>query len=389
MKKILYVCAWFPPMALGMATQNYNVVKHLHEAGVNLEVIYIRENGEAEHVTYPPYIEVVDMPSLVDPINIARLFLLFARRVDKHTVVSADLKFVLIFLLDILKIVKGFPLAIKIGGHAFYDLRVLYSMAIQESQCLMTRLKLNLSGMLHVAVSKFSLMICNIIFVDGYDIKESLMATGISGEKIVVIHNGVDLNKFSARSIKDIALHSKDKTVIMFLGRLSHENGPMCFLRIINNFSKTYDNFLGVVLSVGPLRRKMEEYVETHGLNEKVVFLGFVPDDELPSYLAAADIMVFPLRKIGGVSQVVTEAMAMGKPVITTNVGVVAKIIEHGVNGFVYEKDDMEGMSDMLKRLHTDKELRDRIGGNASQFIRENYGWDGIIKEYIEVYERL
>ncbi len=81
--------------------------------------------------------------------------------------------------------------------------------------------------------------------------------------------------------------------------------------------------------------------------------------------------------------------MAMGKPVITTNVGVVAKIIEHGVNGFIYEKDDIEGMSDMLKRLHTDKELSDRIGGNASQFIRENYGWDRIIKEYIEVYERL
>ena len=389
MKKILYVCAWFPPMALGMATQNYNVVKHLHEAGVNLEVIYIREKRYAEHATYPSYIEVVDMPSLVDPINIARLFLLFARRVDKYTVVSADLKFVLIFLLDILKIVKGFPLAIKIGGHAFYDLRVLYSMATQKNQSLMTRLKLNLSCMLHIAVSKFSLMICNIIFVDGYDIKESLMATGISGEKIVVIHNGVDLNKFSERSIKDVSLHPKDKIVIMFFGRLSQENGPMEFLRIINNFSKTYDNFLGVVLSVGPLRRKMGEYVKRTGLNEKVSFLGFVPDDELPSYLAAADIMVFPLQKIGGVSQVVTETMAMGKPVITTNVGAVAKIIEHGVNGFIYEKDDIEGMSDMLKRLHTDKELSDRIGGNASQFIRENYGWDRIIKEYIEVYERL
>ena len=389
MKKILYVCAWFPPMALGMATQNYNVVKHLHEVGVNLEVIYIREKGEAEHATYPPYIEVVDMHNLINPINIARLFLLFARRVDKYTVVSADLKFVLIFLLDILKIVKGFPLAIKVGGHAFYDLRVLYSTAIQESQSLMTRLKLNLSCMLHIAVSKFSLMICNIIFVDGYDIKESLMATGISGEKIVVIHNGVDLNKFSERSIEDIALHPKDKTVVMFLGRLSQENGPMEFLRAINNFSKTYDNFLGVVLSVGPLRRKMEEYVKTNGLDEKISFLGFVPDEELPSYLATADIMILPLQNIGGVSQVVTEAMAMGKPVITTNVGDVAKIIEHGVNGFIYEKDDLEGISDMLKRLHTDNELRERIGGNASRFIRENYGWDRIIKEYIEVYEGL
>ncbi|HIE15284.1 TPA: glycosyltransferase family 1 protein, partial [Candidatus Bathyarchaeota archaeon] len=200
---------------------------------------------------------------------------------------------------------------------------------------------------------------------------------------------GVDLNKFSERSIEDIALHPKDKTVVMFLGRLSQENGPMEFLRAINNFSKTYDNFLGVVLSVGPLRRKMEEYVKTNGLDEKISFLGFVPDEELPSYLATADIMILPLQNIGGVSQVVTEAMAMGKPVITTNVGDVAKIIEHGVNGFIYEKDDLEGISDMLKRLHTDNELRERIGGNASRFIRENYGWDRIIKEYIEVYEGL
>jgi glycosyltransferase involved in cell wall biosynthesis len=388
MKRILYVCAWFPPMTLGMAVQNYYLVKHLREAGINLEVIYTRWKGETEHATYPPYIEVVDRPSLINPIKLAQFVLHLTRHIDKRTIVSANIK-PEIFLLAIWKIAKGFPLTIRIGGHIFYELRLIYSQAIQERQSLMSRLKHYLSCKINIAAYKFILVICNIIFVDGYDIKRSLMAEGISGDKIVVIYNGVDLNKFSERNINDIALHPTDKTVIMFFGRLSPENGPMEFLKILSDFSETYDNFLGVLLSVGPLRREMEEYVKRAGLNEKVSFLGFIPDCELPSYLAAADIMVIPLQKIGGISQVVTEAMAMGKPMITTNVGDVAKVIEHGVTGFIYENDDLEGISDMLKRLHTDKGLRDRIGGNASRFIRENYGWDKIIKEYIREYDKL
>jgi glycosyltransferase involved in cell wall biosynthesis len=398
MKRILHIYTQFPPMAGGTATQNYNVVKHLHDAGVNPEVIYVRRKvwvvfdfvgTNVEYASYPAYITVVDINSLSNPITIAQLVFLLTRRIDKHTIVSTDAKPFLIFLLALLKIVKRFPLTIRVGGHVFYELRSAYRMAIRESPSLMKRVKYNLSCMISCAISKFALKICAIIFVDGYDITESLMAEGISGEKIVVIYNGVDLTKFSEGNITDIALRPTDKTVIMFIGRLIPENGPLEFLRIIGTFSKTCDDFLGVVLSEGPLRREMDEYVKATGLNEKVLFLGFVPDDELPSYLAAVDILLLPLQRIGGVSQVVTESMAMGKPVITTNVGDVAKIVEHGVNGFIYDKDDLEGMCNMLQRLATDKGLRERVGGNAHRFIRENYGWEKIIKEYFEVYEKL
>lgn len=243
------------------------------------------------------------------------------------------------------------------------------------------------------AYTKFAFSNADNIVTDGPDLTKTLIDHGIPANKIVAIPNGIDTDFFRPTASSDFlqhffqdhALHWYGKKIVLFMGRLSAENGAMQFLKIIESL----DNVVGVVVGGEPLMAEMKKYVKDHQMEQKVFFTGMLPREQVPSVLTCADLCIFPLVRIGGVSMVVPEAMAMGKCVVTTNAGSNDKLIKHWQNGFITDINDLEALTKYSDMLLSNSDLTRRIGDQAHDFIKSQWSWNCRIKDYINLYQNI
>ncbi len=127
--------------------------------------------------------------------------------------------------------------------------------------------------------------------------------------------------------------------------------------------------------------------VRAAGLNDLVTFLGKRSQDTLPYYYSAAEAVVVPSH-YESFGMVALEAMACGTPVVASQVGGLAFLVQDGVTGFTVPVDEPQALADRLSTLLSDPDLRLRMGRQAAEFAR-GYGWDQIAARIITVYQEL
>jgi D-inositol-3-phosphate glycosyltransferase len=122
-------------------------------------------------------------------------------------------------------------------------------------------------------------------------------------------------------------------------------------------------------------------------LKDLVVFLGKRDQDMLPYYYSAAEIVIMPSH-YESFGMVALEAMACGTPVVASQVGGLGFLVQDGVTGFVVPHADPELLSEKIKLLVCDEELRLQLGKNANAYAQD-YDWQKITKRTIELYDRV
>lgn len=162
------------------------------------------------------------------------------------------------------------------------------------------------------------------------------LATIPTGTNTAVFHPGVDAGFVRER-------HGLvGRRVAISVGRVSYEKDLDMVIRAMARVDAVL-----LVAGKGPALDDMRKLSEDLGLQDKVIFAGFVPDEELPAYYNAADIAVSGSKfETQGLS--IIEAMASGKPVACRNGRAFAEIVQDGVNGFLF--DDEEGCAAAMER---------------------------------------
>ena len=184
-------------------------------------------------------------------------------------------------------------------------------------------------------------------------------ARELGARTVRVIPSGIDVP--SAVGAPDDPPH------ILYVGRLSEEKG-------IRELVQAAAGLKLVVVGDGPLRHLVPETC------------GFVPHDELGPYYERAAVVCVPSRREGyGVAA--REAMAYGRPVVTTGVGGLADAIEDGITGLVVPPRDVTALREALERLVADADLRARLGSAAREKARAAYAWPAATAATIAAYE--
>lgn len=125
------------------------------------------------------------------------------------------------------------------------------------------------------------------------------------------------------------------------------------------------------------------------GLKENVDWdLRFVDEAEIPGIFDAADIMVMPYREIDA-SGVLMLALAVGRPIVATRIGLFAEILEDGTHGYLIPQDDAGSLATALGKLIENKEERDTFGRNVANLRSSIPGWDKIGETTASLYTRL
>jgi glycosyltransferase involved in cell wall biosynthesis len=209
-------------------------------------------------------------------------------------------------------------------------------------------------------------------------------------DKILTLHNGIDLQKYSARDSSDklrAQLSLKPHTLIAgTTGSLHPVKGMHFLLLAMEQVIKRIPNFKLIIAGTGDLEQDLKQQAICLGIEKNVLFLGFRSD--IPDLLNLFDIYVCSSIS-EGLSLSILEAMATGKPVVATEVGGNHELINPDENGFLVPPADPAALAKKIIILAENRELRERLGRNGRAMVETKFSLEKMITEYQILYEKL
>lgn len=208
---------------------------------------------------------------------------------------------------------------------------------------------------------------------------------GYQGPYQVIPQFGVDLNKF-----KPTQQHDEGRGfVVGFAGRrLVPEKGVDLLLEATANLPGSWRLHIA---GDGPQKRQLSLLAQKLGINDRVLFDGVIPSDQMPAYLGQLDVLVQPSRTIAGwkeqFGRVIIEAMACEIPVVGSDSGEIPKVIDDA--GFVFPEDDVAALTGILAQLQQDVALREKMGRLGRQRVQDHYTQQKIAAKTVDVYRQV
>lgn len=254
-----------------------------------------------------------------------------------------------------------------------------------------TTLILKLKGRLKLLFyrSFFKRCAC-VVFVSKNQEKYWVTEKNLKVRKTIAIQNGIDLNFFSLKMKGDQHLQllrqlnfSRDDYIIGLCGALRHEKYHIDAIEAVATVRNAGGNAKLLLIGDGPERGNIEDHILRRELKDAVVITGF--QEDVRPFIKLCDCMVITSHS-ETFSIAALEAMAMGRPMIMTDIGGASEQIEHGRTGFLYEKGDISALAKHILLLSS-KSLREKMGQEALLSVQENFSYETMIQKYENLFE--
>ena len=210
-------------------------------------------------------------------------------------------------------------------------------------------------------------------------------------EKFVVINSGIELEKFKELPFplkqdfkKELGI-PQNALIVGTVGRLVPVKGLKFLIEAAREIISRYPNTFFVFTGDGYLRRDLEKRASDLGIKENVVFLGWRND--AAKIISVTDIFVLPSLN-EGMGKVLAEAMALGKPIVASNVGGIPDLVIHGKNGFLVPSKNSRELAKYIQILLEDKEKREKMGREGRE-MAGNFSHEIMIKKISRLYKEL
>jgi glycosyltransferase involved in cell wall biosynthesis len=228
---------------------------------------------------------------------------------------------------------------------------------------------------------------------------EIIARGGIDPERVVVIPNAVDIERFEpGRRDESLAADfdiRADETVVGYISTFNRYEGIHHLIAAVGHLRRRGRRVRLLLVGDGDERANLEAAATREGLlaDGGAIFTGWVSHAEIERYYRTIDIFVVP-RTNDRVSQLVTplkpyEAMAMEKAVIVSGVGALLEIIREGETGRTFAPDDPLALAEIIDSLLDDPDQRHRLGSAAREWVAANRSWTQNGRRYLEFYQRL
>ncbi len=215
-------------------------------------------------------------------------------------------------------------------------------------------------------------------------------SAALRGRPLDIIPSSVDLERFrpsvSGTRVREL-LRLTDRRVLAFTGRLVPHKGVDAILRALPLLP---EDVALLVVGRGPTLPNLASTARRLGVEDRVRFCPNVSDADLPSYLRAADLFVFPSQnRLEGFGLAVAEAMAAGLPVVIADMPGVREVITPAREGLLVEPLLPQDLAEKIRRLLEDPALRAEMGAAARRRAEERYGVEVVARQLLTVYRSL
>jgi len=198
----------------------------------------------------------------------------------------------------------------------------------------------------------------------------------VGDEKVFFVPLGVDLSRFrklppdKVMIAKTKLMGDQEKRAILFVGRLHPEKGLPTLLKAFKLLLSTHPGLVLLIIGWGVDKGRYERLAEALGIADSVVFLGFIPHEELPIYYNMADVYVLS-SLYEEWSNTIMEAMACGVPVVATAVGANPWLVKDSETGFLVPPCRPDLLAKRISAILDDPQLAKRMAENARKLVRK------------------
>lgn len=217
---------------------------------------------------------------------------------------------------------------------------------------------------------------------------EDAIEFGIPKERVRIIPMGIDLEASCPQSGKP----ANAPLNILFVGRLARVRRVELLLHAVKRLFFSFQvTIVGGEEETSSLAKsgyldELKKLCAELGIAERVTFVGAKSTREVKSYYPAADVFVYP-SLYENFGQPLLEAAAAGLPIVSTSVGVARDVVRDGETGFLVSADPAV-IAEKIAILR-DSALRLSFGDKLRKVVREEFGWDGVIRKYLDLYRSL
>ena len=221
--------------------------------------------------------------------------------------------------------------------------------------------------------------------------KNYVLSLGADPDKIEVIYNGVDLDRFKpiaqARDIvrKKLGI-PEDAIVAATVRRLVYKNGVDTLLETAKATVQSNRRLVYLVIGKGPDLDDVKARIAQLGIEKNFILAGFVSDEDLPSFYNAADFFVLPSKSGEGLPLVAMEAMACGLPLLATDVGGIKEVMFEGY-GKIVPPSNPQAMAAASLELASQK--LENLKPKLREIMTEKFSWDVNVAKLMRVYEEI
>ncbi len=221
--------------------------------------------------------------------------------------------------------------------------------------------------------------------------KEMLVDRGFKRDNIYIAYNGIDLDKDldivpKEEYLSQQAINYKGQTLVTIVARLDQVKDHETFIKGAEIVLKERQDVTFLIAGDGNDEERLKELVKTKGLEDHIIFLGFVSDPY--SLFNAVDI-----NTLTSVSEsfpyVILEGARMKTTIVSTKVGGVSQLIQDGENGFLIDIGSEEQFAEKINYLLDNKEKIKPMGEKLFEAVEKNYSSDAMAEAHIAIYEEI
>jgi glycosyltransferase involved in cell wall biosynthesis len=217
----------------------------------------------------------------------------------------------------------------------------------------------------------------------------------VPAQKLTLVPNGVDIDHFKSRppDFRYSELwRAPGKKVIGFIGSFFKYEGIDLLLEAVAGLTAARSDIGLVLAGGGRTEAELKNQVERLRLTDRVIMPGQIPHESIPSVYSVCDILAYP-RYASRLTELTTplkplEAMAMGKPVVASDIGGHRELIQHGRTGLLFGPGEAPSLAEAISRLLDNPALGRALGTRASIWARQTRAWDKIAGIYTDVYAK-
>jgi PEP-CTERM/exosortase A-associated glycosyltransferase len=228
-------------------------------------------------------------------------------------------------------------------------------------------------------------------------LRKDIVARGVPADKVTVIPNAVDIEKFSMGGTPDLALKEQlglgGSRLIGFIGSFYAYEGLDVLLRAVPKLLARMPNLRVLLVGGGPQDAQLRQMAKDLDIADKVVFTGRVPHDQVNKYYDLLDVLVYP-RLSMRLTDLVTplkplEAMAQGRILAASDVGGHLELIEDGKTGVLFGADDPDSLADKVGALLAAHDTWPHLRQAGRRYVETERNWKVSVGRYPAIYGRL
>lgn len=227
-------------------------------------------------------------------------------------------------------------------------------------------------------------------------LKRELVDRGVAEDRIVVVPNCVDSDRFAPRKRdKQLAhdLHIGDRKVLGFIGSMTGYEGLVDLVTSLAELRQNGLDVCALLVGDGPAAPEIHQAARALGVQDHIIMPGRVAHEDVPRWYSLMDIAVYP-RRPSQVTELVPplkplEAMAMGLPIVASDVAAIRESVEHNINGFLFQRGDVASLTRTLADIVAASGKTRSVARTARRVVHRDYSWASAAARVTARYEEI